>query len=303
MRKVVQMQVATFEEERRIPWTYDMMGRWAAAHQDGDHLDLELSHFVARETVATLRALLDTPKMAVPQAMLYDLEQMRGVVGATRALLGNQFRVLQRADNFNIAGIVARALDRPDGQATLNFAWIEKWARDPRIEWDAAVASKELKKFEAELGEMSRHPEVVIDRAFGFTQAEPGKGKKDETPGHAVPLLSTIASLFGVPELVPVAVVGGGLAAAVYLVFEKLEADKAARRDDFRELALFASEVERARLLHRLWCAVDAMVRKVRGGRLLVTEQAGRLQLAAPRRDGSSYEVIASDADRVMIAV
>ena len=33
------------------------------------------------------------------------------------------------------------------------------------------------------------------------------------------------------------------------------------RRDDFKELALITAEIERVRLLHRLWCILDGAVR------------------------------------------
>ena len=54
-----------------------MMARWVKAHEKGDHLDLRISSFLARETIATTNARVENKKMAVPQSLLYDLEFIR----------------------------------------------------------------------------------------------------------------------------------------------------------------------------------------------------------------------------------
>lgn len=146
------MDEASFQEERRIPWTYDMMARWVKLHGDGTHLDLEISHFLGREAAATLEALADNKKMAVPQSMLYDLEQIRAVIARLRMLLGKQFRALELSESFNINAVITKALGGPGSKTLgLNHAFLRKLASDPAEEWDQLVVAKEIKSFDSEI--------------------------------------------------------------------------------------------------------------------------------------------------------
>lgn len=92
------------------------------------------------------------------------------------------------------------------------------------------------------------------------------------------------------------ALIGANLAASgITYALEKLSTTSDARRDDFRELALFSSEVERTRMLHKLWCVIDGMVRRERHSGILVLEQQGRLVLAASSKGAGPFDVLAVD--------
>ena len=92
------------------------------------------------------------------------------------------------------------------------------------------------------------------------------------------------------------ALVGANLAATgIMYAYEKLNAADAARRDDFRELALFSAEVERTRMLHKLWCVIDGMVRRERSSGILVLEQGGRLMLSASSKTSTHFDLLATE--------
>jgi hypothetical protein len=279
---------ARFEEERRIPWTYDMMGRWVRAHRDAGHVDLDISHYLGRETAATLVALSQNKKMAVPQAMLYELEQIRTTISSARVLLVRQFSALEHAQDFNISAIVASAYGRQSSQTfAVNFEAIRRWGSDPGLDWERCLVKGELKSFEAEFREMHRFPQKLIETALGYK----GNGATESTAATSVadassPFWAAIAAagLKHINPLIPLAVAVGP--AAVSAAFETIKDGDTLRRDDFKELALITAEVERVRLLHRLWCILDGAVRHARGGGLLVQEEGGTLALAAPEREG-----------------
>lgn len=289
------MDEARFEEERRIPWTYDMMARWVKVHENGSHLDLQISHFLGRETAATLEALVENKKMAVPQSMLYDLEQIRAVVARLRMLLGKQFRALERTEDFNINAVIAKVFGGYDSKTLgLNYAFLRKLASDPAEDWDRLLGANDIKSFEQEVREVARHPAKFAEKTFGTPLPE-----KNQTPARDYNLPSwspfVVGALSGALKVTP-AVVGANLAATgILYVYEKLNAADAARRDDFRELALFSAEVERTRILHKLWCVIDGMVRRERGSGILVLEQDSRLMLSASSKTSASFDLLAAE--------
>lgn len=279
---------ARFEEERRIPWTYDMMGRWVRAHRDAGHVDLDISHYLGRETAATLVALSQNKKMAVPQAMLYELEQIRTTISSLRILLVRQFFALEHAQDFNISAIVASAFGRQSSQTfAVNFDAIRRWGADPALDWERCLLKGELKSFEAEFRDMHRFPQKLIETALGYR----GNGATEPSVTASVADASSpfwaaiaVAGIKHINPLIPLAV--AVVPAAVSAAFETIKDADTARRDDFKELALITAEVERVRLLHRLWCILDGAVRHTRGGGLLVQEDGGSLALAVPEREG-----------------
>lgn len=289
------MDEARFEEERRIPWTYDMMARWVKVHEDGRHLDLQISHFLGRETAATLEALGDNKKMAVPQSMLYDLEQIRAVVARLRMLLGKQFRALEHTEDFNINAVIAKVFGNHDSKTLgLNFAFLRKLSSDPAEDWDRLLAATDIKSFESEVREIARHPAKFAEKTFGTPLPD-----KNQTSSKDFNLPSwspfVVGALTGVMKLSPT-LVGANLAATgILIAYEKLNAGDAARRDDFRELALFSAEVERTRILHKLWCMLDGMVRRERSSGILVMEQDGRLMLSASSKSSARFDLLATD--------
>lgn len=97
-----------------------------------------------------------------------------------------------------------------------------------------------------------------------------------------------------------IADLGGANLAATGILYasEKLIAGDAARRDDFRELALFSAKVERTRILHKLWCMLDGMVRRERSSGILVMEQDGRLMLSESSKSSARFELLCAASDR-----
>jgi hypothetical protein len=290
------MDEARFEEERRVPWTYDMMARWVKAHEEGRHLDLQISHFLGRETAATLGALADNKKMAIPQSMLYDLEQIRAVVGRLRMLLRRQFRALERTEIFNVNAVIAKAFEGQDTKTLgLNHAFLRKLASDPAEDWDRLLAANDVKSFESDVRELTRQPAKFAEKVFGLSSEK--NDKKQPLIDGNLPSWSpfVVGALTGAMKLTPALVGANVLAAAVFYTYEKLTASDASRRDDFRELALFTAEVERTRILHKLWCLLDGMVRRDRGSGILVLEQGGCLTLSASSKASAQYEIIADE--------
>lgn len=288
------MDEARFEEERRIPWTYDMMARWVKVHEDGRHLDLQISHFLGRETAATLEALADNKKMAVPQSMLYDLEQIRAVVARLRMLLGKQFRALELTEDFNINAVIAKVFGNHDSKTLgLNYAFLRKLASDPAEDWDRLLDAKDIKSFEIEVREVARDPAKFAQKTFGTPLPEKNQTSKDFDLPSWSPFV--VGALTGAMKLTP-ALVGANLAATgILYVYEKLSTADAARRDDFRELALFSAEVERTRMLHKLWCVLDGMIRRERSSGILVLEQGGKLMLSASSKTSEQFDLLATD--------
>lgn len=292
-RQVRLLDEAKFEEERRIPWTYDMMHRWVGAHREGTHLDLEISHYLGRETAATLVALGVNKKMAVPQAMLYELEQIRSAISAARVLLGRQFDALEKAQDFNISAFATSAF-RGDsiGSFVVNFDAIRRWSGDPAVDWEDCVARNSVKSFESEFRDLQRYPKKLMATAFGYVV--PGREEdngKFSLPDVTSPFWTSLAlaGLRSANPLVPLAL--GIVPAAAIAVFEQIKEADAFRRDDFKELALVTAEIERVRILHRLWCVLDGAVRVARGGGLLVQEMEGDLILSAPQ-ENKEWKVI-----------
>lgn len=289
------MNEAMFEEQRRVPWTYDMMGRWVEAHREGSEVDLEVSHYLGRETAQTLVALSQNRKMAVPQAMLYELEQIRRVISATRTLLVRQFTALERAEDFNINAILSSAFGGPKKQSlTVNFNAIRRWGADPALDWERCLAKNDLKSFEAEFKEMHKFPQKLMEMALGFVPTPTSNDQPANAfsiPDATSPfwIALAVSSVRGASPLVPLALTL--IPAAASAVFELVKDGDLFRRDDFKELALVTAEIERTRLLHRLWCLFDGAVRHTRRGGLLVQEASGVLTVTAPDHGGRFQEV------------
>ena len=210
---------AQFEEERRIPWTSDMMARWAAAHADGQHLDLRVSGFLAREAAATLEAVAENKKMAVPQSLLYDLELVRDAVAAARQVFSTQFEALEAGfDQFGI---------------DLDTAFLRRLAEDPLEEWTRRTAGKKVDPFDDLLRDALRDREKFLKLLFGDGAVRPGA----EKPKGLAGLVKLFAAIPEWPRSLT----------------DRSRDSAAARRDDYRELALFSAEVTRTTALHSAW--------------------------------------------------
>lgn len=254
------MDQARFEEERRIPWTADMMARWVTAHQGGGHLDLRISSYLAREATATMGALIAEKRMAVPQALLYDLELIREALSATRRLYGEQFSILASHEG----GEVAAALREAIPGRRLDPAFVDRLCEDPELEWGRRVRDRASKGFDDDLRDVTRHHDVFMNSLLPSTELSPAGPPLDQ---------NLIARVLSRVTLVP---------SLPTIVTDQLRGDATARRDDYRELALFASEAGRVSALHAAWGVVDTAVRKQIGAGVLVSELEGATRLSLP---------------------
>lgn len=253
------MEEAQFEESRRVPWTADMMVRWVKAHEDREHLDLRISAYLAREAVATMNALIENKKMAVPQSMLYDLELIREVLAASRNLFRTQFEELVAEGGRDITALIAGAL--PNRRLDIEF--IRQLGEDPTEEWSKKLRGKTSRTFDEDLRDAARHSDLFLQRLFPTTQ--------QHTDGPS-DVSTRLLRLAGRVNLIP---------AIPLVIGELLKEGSAARRDDFRELILLAAEVTRATALHSAWGAVDSLVRQELGTGILITERTGKIELFA----------------------
>jgi hypothetical protein len=69
MRKQTQLMSAEFEE-RRLLWLADMLAVWAADIATMGTLRLDSTRYLERELTRFMHAILETPKMDAPAALL-----------------------------------------------------------------------------------------------------------------------------------------------------------------------------------------------------------------------------------------
>lgn len=249
------MDEAQFEENRRVPWTADMMVRWVTAHEDRQHLDLRISAYLAREAMSTMNALVENKKMAIPQSMLYDLELIRDVLTASRLLFLNQFEQLDSEVSPDVASVVQGGVPG----SRLDMSFIRRLGEDPAEEWSRKLRDKASRTFDEDLRDAARHSDVFLQRLYPAVQP-----RAVATADHQ-PLLRKLASRVTLIPAIPAAV--GDL----------MKEGTAARRDDFRELVLLAAEVTRTTALHSAWGVVDSLVRQELGTGILITERDGTM--------------------------
>lgn len=252
---------AQFEEERRIPWTSDMMARWVAAHAGGGLLDLRVSGFLARETAATLSAVADNKKMAIPQSLLYDLELIRDAVAGGRHVLLAQFEALDAS--------------RHEHGVHLDMAFVRRLAEDPLEEWTRRVVGRTTERFDNDLRDALGSREQFLYLLFGES---PAADRNHPKPKGLAGIVNRFAMI---PEW-PKALADLNRDAAVI------------RQDNFRELALFSAEVSRSVALHSAWGVVDAIVREQIGSAVVAVEVDGKMSLTTDARRGLNPKIEAS---------
>lgn len=253
------MDQARFEEDRRIPWTADMLVRWVTAHEDRQHLDLRISAYLAREAVATMNALLETKKMSVPQSMLYDLELIREVLAASRLLFLTQFERLTTEADPSVAAAIQQAVPN----SRLDMSFIRRLGEDPAEEWSRKLRDRASRTFDEDLRDAARHQDIFLQRLFPTNQ--PDTGDSGDRQGPLRKLANRVTLIPAIPAAVS----------------DLLKEGTGGRRDDFRELALLAAEVTRATALHSAWGVVDSIVRQELGTGILITERDGQIELSA----------------------
>lgn len=269
------------ENDLRLRLVSDFLDRWVLEHSTQDHVDLEMSHFLAREAMGLLRLASESEKVVIPQATLYELERVRAVVGGARATLVRQLVQLQASGVTELASPI-------DGGSPqrLNFDALARFYDPPEEEWNRAVAEKSARSFEAELLKTARNPAEIARRVF-IVRDDDEAALLGVLSSETRPIWSDIAKAFvllNATRLVaPVPMFAVGiLTPFVIAQIDKWKEEKnLERKDAVRELILFASEVERTRLLVRCWDMIQTTVEVSRGSRLLCLEEAGRPTLAA----------------------
>lgn len=283
------------EADTRLRLTTDLLDRWVLEHSTSEHVDLELSHFLAREALGLLKVAGSSEKVIVPQALLYEFERVREVVGNARAIVVRQFTALEASGLSEIASPIDGAPPH-----RINFDALSAFYGPPEDEWNRATASKSSSSFEQELAKLARSPDETVRRIFSVA-------REDDVPllsyvlsdrvrvaAAAVgPTVALTGLRIGFAAALPVA----GLAALVPFAIAALERHQEAKategKDAVRELVLFASEVERTRLLMRCWDFVQRLLESSRGSRLLCLED-GREAIVAGLDDGGRLQRVES---------
>src|SRR3972149_4917560 len=151
-----------------------------------------------------------------------------------------------------------------------------------------------LKRFGGKFRDLARKPNELFAHAFSYSRP---KGSSEVSVSQDSNMAVWTPFMVGfLMKQIPVAAVclDLGLSAAIY-VFERIKSNEAVRRDDFRELALLAAEVQKVQLLHQLWCMVDGGVRSERASGILVLENSRELRPASRSPEAMEFETLAVD--------
>lgn len=234
------LEEAAHEETRRIPWLTDMIARWGDAHRTGDHLDLRLSEYLAREAQEMMQALASNKKASVPHSVLYEMDLIQDCFRAFRGQLLEQFEALDRH------AAISEALHQSLPRRSLNLGLVRELGKDPAIAWASQVRTKNNAAFDQEYAQAFRHPDVFLQKLFPSNEAATSETKKEE--GRMSRLLGVVARSLPHPDS-----------------FKSTSWD---RRDAFRELSLFPAEVSRVQALHSAWLATCAAIGDYAGSAL-----------------------------------
>ncbi len=153
------------------------------------------------------------------QSLLYDLELVRDVVAAVRQVFSTQFEALEAG--FNQFGV------------DLDTAFLRRLAEDPLEDWTRRTAGKKVGPFDDLLRDALRDREKFMKLLFGDGAVRPGA----EKPKGLTGLVKLFAAIPEWPRSLA----------------DRSRDSAAARRDDYRELALFSAEVTRQTALHSAW--------------------------------------------------
>ncbi len=276
----------------------DMIGQWVTCHRDIEGLDLELSHYLGREALYLLQEAKEGEGGIVPQALLYDLEQIRRAIVGGRDLLVEQFGWLTRHGGD---------LAAPSGDGsnlTINAEWLALVATDPELSWRQAVQTKEVGAFADELRFLSDNPDQALLRLFSLEEDSESDSWFDAAilggilggggAGAAVGVAA--AQRLAAAGIYRALAIGGGplgmagaaaIPIAIDIARKRKKNAETRRADTVRELALFCATVEQTRLLHRSWLAVSDVIALNRGFPPVTRIEGSELSLVAPRADGA----------------
>ena len=249
---------AAHEESRRIPWLADMITRWGEAHREGDHLDLRVSEYLAREAREAMESVVGNKRVSIPQSILYELNMIQDSLGSFRSLAVMQFEALIRNEEIGLAEAVRKVLPH----STLNIDFIRSLGEDPASDWAGRVRAKASGDFDRELGEVSRHPDAFISRLFPSNElAIPDLPVEPQQRSVVKRVIDLAGS--ALPRIRP----------------EDFKQDSSERRDTFRELSLLPAEVTRVKLLHSAWLATNAIIANAAGRPVQVQISPGSVSM------------------------
>ncbi len=245
------------EVARHGEWLADMIGRWGQAHSSTLGIDLRVSEYVGREADAMMRLLVENKKAALPQSMLYELDQIQEALRGYRRTLGDQFDALAADSEIALAEVVHEALPH----RSLNLDFLHLLAEDPAIRWTQAVQAKSTGDFGRELSVIVRDPGQLHQRLFVSNEVELSPAEAPR-PG----ILQKFVRL---------------VTPALPRLFEgDYKSDAWERRDQYRELSLFAAEVTQSRALTAAWLATADVVSAAHGRPLEVRTDHHGVQLS-----------------------
>lgn len=259
------------EESKRLSWLAEMIGRWGEVHSATSQLDLWVSDYLAREAQETMDALVANKRMALPQAMLYELNLIKNALGSFRSLYLQQFEEALENPEIDLESKVREALPTQK----LNMDFVRSLAADPASEWATKVREKSKHGLDSELAEAFRHSDSFMQRLYPSTEI--AKSRPLPTPPNPT-FLQRLAELItaSMPQFHPL----------------EMKSDTWERRDRFRELSLLSSEAWRVKALHSAWLVTSALVQEVSGQSINV--QIGSAGLAVQLDSGPERVGIAN---------
>lgn len=264
----------------RLDLTYRILDRWVEAHAAGDHLDLDLSHYVAREMLGLAQASDQKGTgPVIPQSLLYDVSQLRAVMAEARKMTAAQFSALRASGVKEVMAPVVGAEMRP-----INYAWVASLCEAPDAEWERAMASKNAKAFEETFLMMARPRSEVIRHLFSLPDPKLAVGLDLALMDARTVIVAVVAGTAGVG--LAAAVAGAGIVAKLYSSYT--EATDSVAKNAVRELILFAADVDRLRLLSDAWQVIEQCTRLTTDRALLALDAGGEAIPALVDVDGAA---------------
>lgn len=277
------------ETDQRLRLVGDLLDRWVLEHSTADHIDLKLSHYLARESLGLLNHAGNSKGVIVPQSLLYEIERVRQIVSGVRTMVVRQFLALQ-GSGVDVVGSPVEG----EPPLRINYDALAPFFRSPEDEWNLAVGTKKVKEFEGDLQSLARNPEAIIARVFEVKADQALKLSAAISPtarllrSAVLDAAVNVAGAVATQALLTYTLPGLALSA----LMERWNDAEIERKDAVRELVLFASDVERANLLVRAWNILDQTVRASRGAGLLVLEEAdGQPLILTINEEGTTVQV------------
>lgn len=258
---------AAVHDERRLEWLSDMLARWSATHTEGGELDLRLSDYLAREALETLKAVLGSRggKAAIPQSILFEVDLIMDVFRTFRVLISQQFEALFQHPEIDINAAVREVLP---GRG-IDRELVRLLGRDPSMRWAERLRGKAKGKFDEDLAESFRHPDVFLEKLLPSVEVTLAKPVTELEPAERPGVITRV--LAALQQALPRE--------------EEFLSAPTDRADAFRELALLTAEVARLKALNSAWVTVVSFVENYTGNHLVVTIDVDgpSVQLMDPR--------------------